>query len=212
MSFHLSNHWSLVTLCFIPGVNFHSFRCFCIVTGVHLLLPWMPLCPTRYTTKFAVVIVSLPVFHCHSLMWFHISSGVLLTRVAYIIPGVPLLLTWVAPHCLMCPMADHLGDSTSSQMSHFFLLGWFYIISDVSLLLTVVNLCHFRCSFLNHLDGSSLALNWVALHCSRCSIFTNWDGLVFNCLFFQLALIISDVLLPLSGVVLHHSWCFYSTH
>lgn len=150
--------------------------------------------------------------YCYILGWHSIIPGVsyLLTEKICVGQGVPLLLTEVALCCALCFTVTHWGGgllyfrypnatywmALSFLVYHFLLLGWFFIIPGIPLLL---------------ISGIPLLIPGVASHHFRCPKATHrgdpTSHQVSHCLsLFKLCPIPSD-LLPSFGVALYLPRC-----
>lgn len=99
----------------VTGIALHVPSMLLLLTGVALL-------SFRYTTSYhRDGSTSSQIFHCCSLEWLCVISGI-------------LMLNWMASNHLRCFSAV----STSSQLSHCCSLGWLCVVPGVKLLFTLV--------------------------------------------------------------------------
>lgn len=161
----------------------------------------------------------------------------LLSWVALIIQGIPLLLTGVVlsnpsfptsiywacflsshvSHCCstgmvlhghMCLTAAHWGGLAWFQMLHCCLIGWVYAIPVFLLHLTRVAQYHARLSY-------CLPFIVVALHCPRyptAHYFGSPLTQVYHCLSLGWLYLVPGASRLLSGMPLHGTWCFTTAH
>lgn len=119
--FHMSHCCSLDVFMSLQTFPFSSLGWLCFLSDVSLMLtivgPRLIRCNTAASTGGSL---SFQVSHCHFSGWFCVAPGVslLFTGVTRHGPWCYTSAHLVSPCHLSCPTASHLGDSTSSQLSH----------------------------------------------------------------------------------------------
>lgn len=90
----------------------------------------------------------------------------------HIISTVPLLFTGLVVCGPRCYIAVHFGSSTWSELSHFYLIVWLFVIQlshcHTHRWLYVISILHFSLEWCSVVSGFPLLLTLIASNCNSC--------------------------------------------